>query len=194
MEELKSFLILAGMLVTDPRTVVLFVLLVVAAVIDVRSYRIPNWLTCSGAAFGLVYSTFVPFWPHHAFLWSLEGYGLGLGLLFPMWMLRILGAGDVKLMAMCGALLGVDALLVALAGSLIAGGLFAVAFSLRRGQLRRMLGNVLHVVQVTGAAGMAGVPGAAALSGFESVGKLPYSVAIAAGTIVTVVARHFGYL
>ena len=59
--ELGAFFALAIMLVTDPRNVALFVLLVAAAVADVRHQRIPNRLTLGGLAFGLAYSTVEPF-------------------------------------------------------------------------------------------------------------------------------------
>src|SRR4051812_2974354 len=57
MQELQSLLQLLAMLATDPRTGVLFVLLIIASVTDYRTYRIPNWLTLSGIAFGLIYNT-----------------------------------------------------------------------------------------------------------------------------------------
>jgi prepilin peptidase CpaA len=194
MSEFSAFLDLVRMLVTDPRTVVLFTLLVVAAVIDVRLQRIPNWLTLSGLAFGLAYSAFVPFWGKHGILWALGGAGIGFGVLFPMWLLRLLGAGDVKLMAMAGALLGVHAIPMALAGSLMAGGIFAILFSLRRGNLLTMLANVMRIMHLGGIAVAAGVPVRIAAVGWLSVGKLPFAVPIAAGTITTVVAAHFGFL
>jgi len=194
MSELNAFLELAGMLVTDPRTVVLFSLLVAAAAIDVRHERIPNWLTLAGLGFGLVYSTFVPFWAKHGVLWSLGGAGIGFGALFPLWLMRVTGAGDVKLMAMTGALLGVHAIPMALLGSLIAGGLFAILFAVRHGQLRTMLANLVRMMHLGGIAVAAGGSLRFATTGWLSVGKVPFAVPIAAGTITTVVAVHFGFL
>ncbi|MBW8896892.1 MAG: prepilin peptidase [Massilia sp.] len=194
MNEQDAFLELTRMLVTDPRTVVLFTLLIVAAVSDVRHQRIPNWLTLSGLAFGLLYSAFVPFWGHHGFLWALAGAGVGFGVLFPMWLLRLTGAGDVKLMAMTGALLGLQGMWPALVGSIVAGGLFALLLSLWRGKLGTMLGNVgrmLHLGSVALAAGIAVNP---ATTGWQSVGRLPFGLPIAVGTIVTVIANQFGFL
>ena len=104
--EFKALLELVGMLLTDPRIAVLFTLLIFAAVIF-RSYRIPNWLTASGTAFALVYSIAAPGSGHTGFLWAIEGMLLGFLVLLPFYLLKIMGAGDVKLMAMTGAFLGV---------------------------------------------------------------------------------------
>jgi prepilin peptidase CpaA len=194
MNELQAFLELASMLATDPRNVVLFTLLVTAAVIDVRKHRIPNWLTVSGLVFGLGYSAFIPFYMQHGFLFSLGGAAIGFGILFPMWLLRVLGAGDVKLMAMVGALLGAQTVWLALVGSLVAGGLCAVLVSLWHGKLGAMLSNVGRIVHMGTVAVSAGVPLHTATVGWKSTGKLPFGLPIAAGTITTVVASHFGFL
>ncbi|PQP02230.1 prepilin peptidase [Massilia phosphatilytica] len=194
MSEQQAFFELVVMLATDPRTMVLFTLLVTAAAIDARRHRIPNWLTVAGLVLGLGYSAIVPFYLTHGFLWSLGGAAIGFGVLFPLWLLRILGAGDVKLMAMTGALLGADVIWTALAGSLVAGGLFAIVFSLWRGRLGAMLGNVGRIVHAGSIAVAAGVPMRQTARGWQSVGRLPFGLPIAAGTICTVVASHFGFL
>jgi len=194
MDELKAFLELTTMLVTDPRIVVLFCLLGYAVVSDVRSHRIPNRLVLAGLGFGFIYSAFVPFWGHHGFLWALGGAAIGFGVLFPLWLLRMMGAGDVKLMAMVGSLLGVDAVPAALAATLIAGAVFSVGFAARRGKLRQMLANVGRILRIGSFAVATGGPVSAAANGWESVGKMAFAVPIATGTVGAVLARHFGFL
>jgi prepilin peptidase CpaA len=68
MQEFYAFLELLAMLAFDPRVVVLFALLVIAAVSDYRTYRIPNWLTFGGSAFALVYKTVIAVSPGSAFM------------------------------------------------------------------------------------------------------------------------------
>ena len=194
MNERQAFFELAGMLATDPRIVVLFTLLATAAVIDVRRHRIPNWLTMSGLVFALAYSAFVPFYLKHGVLWSLGGAATGFGVLFPMWLLRIMGAGDVKLMAMAGGLLGAQEVWLALIGSIVAGGLFALLFSLWRGKLGTMLANVGRMIHLGSVALSAGIAVSPATTGWQSVGRLPFGVPIAVGTIFTVTATYFGFL
>ena len=192
--ELGAFFALAIMLVTDPRNVALFVLLVAAAVADVRHQRIPNRLTLGGLAFGLAYSTVEPFWGGHGFLWSLAGAGVGFAVLFPLWLLHLTGAGDVKLMAMAGSLLGMQAVQAALIATMIAGAVFAIGYSIKHGKLRQMLANVGRILRFNSVAVATGTPVSMAAGGWESVGKLAFAVPIALGTITTTVAAHFGFL
>lgn len=192
MDELKAFLELTLLLVTDPRTVALFGLLIVAAVIDVRRHRIPNWLTLSGLLFGLGYSIIEPFWRDHGFLWALGGAAIGFCVFFPLWLLRMMGAGDVKLMAMAGSLLGIHAVIPAVIGTLIVGGVFALGFAIRRSRLRDLFANIGRMLHLGGIAVLVGAPVRIAASGWESVGKLAFAVPIATGTIVTVTGKHFG--
>ncbi len=105
----------------------------IALLTDVRTRRIPNWLT--GAA--LLGGVAVNFW-----LYGVEGVGLALlgaalgGLaLFPFYLTRVLGAGDVKLLAGLGALIGPNAVIwVVLYGALV-GGLVSAIILARRGRL-----------------------------------------------------------
>ena len=61
MQDLDALFQLLAMLVTEPRTAVLFVLLVIASISDYRTYKIPNWLTAGGIVFALIYNTEFPF-------------------------------------------------------------------------------------------------------------------------------------
>lgn len=192
MDEFGAFLELLGMLFTDPRTGVLLVLLAAAAVFDYRTYRIPNWLTGGGIVFALVYNTAVPPSMHADWTFAPAGMLLGFAALLPMYAIRAMGAGDVKLMAMAGAFLGFAGALYALLFSLIAGGIAALAYSLRKRALGRMLGNTREVLRGMLWSSVAGSgprlqPGAA-----PSVGKLAYGISIAAGTATYVIARQFG--
>ena len=81
---------------------VLIVGLAAAVVIDVRTRRIPNWLTgaIGGAGFGIAFGGGA-LTPAHAAL----GMLVGLGLMLPGHLLGGGGAGDVKLMAAVGTVM-----------------------------------------------------------------------------------------
>jgi prepilin peptidase CpaA len=185
MFELSALPALPARLLASPAHLLLALLLITAAVIDVRTYRIPNWLTMGGAVLGLLINAFGS---QIGLLNALGGLGLGLVLLLPLWAVRVLGAGDVKLMAMVGAFLGVPEILGALVFSLIAGGLAAAGFALSRRKGLQMLRNVQETVVtsvLTVAAGHA-----PSLSTMPSIGKLPYAIGICAGCIAWLIYHH----
>jgi prepilin peptidase CpaA len=94
--------------------ILLGVLVAVAAYYDIRYRRIPNWLVLAGLIVGIVWNAFAGAFSGTALsggIWSGllragEGLGLGFALLFPFYLIRALGAGDVKLMAAIGAIAG----------------------------------------------------------------------------------------
>jgi prepilin peptidase CpaA len=191
MAELRSFFELLGMLVTDPRTGVLLGLLVAAALSDYRSFRIPNWITGGGIVFALVYNSAVPPVWHAGWTWAPAGMLLGLGALLPMYAIRAMGAGDVKLMAMVGAFLGPQGTAGALLFCVVTGGIAAFAYALHKRVLGRMVANAGGV--------MRGMLWSAVASGnprlqpgtMQSVGKLAYGISIAVGTTSYLVAQQF---
>ena len=75
--------------------------LVVAAWIDGKELRVPNWLTFSFIATGWIYSGFA--FGLEGLGWSLTGTVVGLALLLPAYAIGGMGAGDVKLLAGIGA-------------------------------------------------------------------------------------------
>src|ERR1700686_1387531 len=84
---------------------VLIVLLLAAAVFDVAYRRIPNWLTVTGVLLGVALNAIIgP--PEAGLLFSLAGLAVGFGVYAALYALRAMGAGDVKLMAAVGALVG----------------------------------------------------------------------------------------
>lgn len=179
---------LLSKLLASQRDVLLIALLVAAAVIDWRTYRIPNWLTVGGMLAGLLYNTIsAPSWPG-GLLAALAGLGAGLIVLLPLYALRVMGAGDVKLMAAVGAFLGWPEILFAMVFSLIAGGAAALAFAVHRRALRRMASNVVDIVRFMVFAAEAGFRHHP-MAGRTSIGKLPYGCSIAAGTIAWLAAR-----
>ncbi|MDM5176204.1 A24 family peptidase [Massilia sp. DJPM01] len=191
MDETASFFELLGMLVSNPRTGVLLALLVAAAVCDYRSFRIPNLITGGGILFALVYNTIVPPYWHAGWSWAPAGMLLGFGAMLPLYAIGVMGAGDVKLMAMVGAFLGLDATLYALLFCIITAGIAALAFGLRKRVMGRMLANAggaLHAMLWSAIA--CGKPQLAP-GAMPSVGKLAYGISIAFGTTSYLVAQQF---
>ena len=193
-KEIQALLSLLWMLASDPRMLTLFALLVVASISDCRSYRIPNWLTFGGALFALLSGMVMARTPGAGAVQALSGLALGFVLLLPGYALGVMGAGDVKLMAMVGAFLGAAATFQALLLSFIASGVLALAFAIYHRKLLRMLGNLKNAAQGMVMTGMAGVATTPATDRRQSVGKLPFALCIGAGTLFQVTAAQLGYL
>ena len=149
--------------------------LAAAVVTDVRTRRIPNWLTGSitGAGFGLAFGGGVVT-PAQAAL----GLLTGLLLMMPGHLIGATGAGDVKLMAAVGTMLGPDLTFRAFLYSAVAGGVFALAVATRRGILATTLQDAGRLV--TSPAG--------ARQAIESPARgnrFAYGPAIATGTLIS---------
>ena len=89
--------------------VVLLTLVLCAALFDARYRRIPNWLTVSGVLTGVALNSFLYYPGPAGFFFALKGLGLGFGVYFVLHLLRAMGAGDVKLAAALGCLVGLGA-------------------------------------------------------------------------------------
>ncbi len=95
----------------------------IAAVVDFRTYRIPNWLTGPAILAGITLNTVTMQFPGLVF--SLEGAAVGLSMFVVLYVCGWMGAGDVKLFAAVGSFLGPSqtisaALIIALVGGLLA--------------------------------------------------------------------------
>jgi prepilin peptidase CpaA len=149
-------------------------ILVVAAIGDVRTRRIPNRLVGFLALAGIVYSVLrLPVLP--GMLQAGGGLLAGLACWLPFYALGWLGAGDVKLYAAAGAWLGpARAAEGALAGALFGAILSLIWMMKSQGmkQTAQTLGMAAATPEVL-----------ASSSGSEQRSTLPYGVAIAFGAI-----------
>lgn len=120
------------------------VVVLIAAVIDAREHRIPNWLVGPYLLIGL------------ALRWIMEGpVGLWEGLAavslallatLPIYLLGGLGMGDCKLLAAVGAWFGLYQMVYVLFGTALAGGIFALLYVSRTGQFGRAMRSTASVV------------------------------------------------
>jgi prepilin peptidase CpaA len=158
-----------------------------AGVLDWRFRKIPNWLTVSGAALGIVVNTILFRWP--GLKAALLGMLLGLGLLLPFVLLRSLGAGDWKLVGALGACLGPHPLLAVLFGAVLVAGAMALAVIIWKGRLKRTL---LNMARLVAAMFSLRTPGAeVSLDNPEST-KIPFGVAVAVAVVLYGIAAATG--
>ncbi len=163
---------------------VLMAFLIAAAWMDIRSNRIPNTLVVAAALVGVAFSL-TP-----TGIGSRDmamGLVTGFALLLPCYALGIMGAGDVKLLAMAGTFLGVKATLLAGVATFAAGGILAIGYGLKSGVLVQALRNVWAFAR---SAAMHLASGNAPRIGDMPVTRvrLPYAVAVAVGVLVSQLA------
>ena len=169
---------------------VLCALLALAVWNDLRTRRIPNALVFGGAVLGVLLNSAMPAgdglfiqpFGGIGMLMSLAGLAVGLGLLLPMYAMRALGAGDVKLMAMLGAFVGPWTVAGITLLTLLAGGVLALAVAGYNGRLKVMVGNTWQMLKYSMLRSLAGEVAKVEAPAAPS-GRLPYAVAIAAGAL-----------
>jgi prepilin peptidase CpaA len=171
--------------------VVLMIIVLAAAVYDVRYRRIPNWITVSGAALGLALNSFL-YRGAPGLLFAFKGLVLGFGLYFVLYALHAMGAGDVKLMGATGALVGWQDWVGIFLLTAAIGGIMAVIVTLARGRVQKTLSN-LHFLLGEMKQGRAAYLTREELDvkNPKSVG-LPHGAVIAVGTIFYLaISAHF---
>jgi len=158
-----------------------------AALLDWRSRRIPNWLTVPGLLSGVLIHALIGGW--HGTLFALKGAGLALLILLPLVIMRALGAGDWKLMVAVGAFVGPVMFLFVLLGSIFASGIMAVVQVLRMGRVTETLRNMVTLVRGFFSFGLKKNPEISLDN--PRLLKLPFGVAVAAATLVCFYAANF---
>lgn len=154
-------------------------LLLLAAWSDVRTLRIPNVISLGGAVLGLGAGAAMHGWQGAAL--AAAGWSAGLAVMLPLYALRTMGAGDIKLVAMTGAFFGFPSVFGAVLSVLIAGGVFALLVSAARGRLAETFGNVSLLALRSLTPGSMESP-RQAVAEIPVSGHLPYAVPILAGT------------
>jgi prepilin peptidase CpaA len=130
-------------------TVLLLFLTATAAVTDVIYHKIYNWTTYPGIILALVVNYLQNGWDgdYPSLADSLKGLALCGGLMLVSFVLFNVGGGDLKLLAMVGAFLGLEKGLEALLWTFVLGAAAGVAVLIWRvGFFRLVAGAVRHVL------------------------------------------------
>ncbi len=159
-------------------------LLVIAAIVDIRSRRIPNWLVLPFLAAGVVATT-----ASHGLTGlrqSLSGIALAVAVTGVLCWLRGMGMGDLKLCAAVGAWIGPAQLGTALVATGIAGGLLALIWAACHGSLNESLDGSGDLVRGFWTRGVRPHPSLVLENPVART--MPYAPAIAIGTIFSFLA------
>ena len=145
------------------------------AAVDLRTRRVPNWLTLAitGVGISLAAGHLTPV----TVAGALGGFAVGLLLMLPGHIVGATGAGDVKLFAALGALMGPTSIGVAFVYTAILGGVLALLVAIHRGRLQDTLQETATLVMTGGA-------NVAQIERPTTDNRFAYAPAIAVGTIV----------
>jgi prepilin peptidase CpaA len=122
----------------------LIVFVVLSGAFDLRTRKIPNWLTASGILAGLGLHLSID--GIHGLTRALLGMGLAVLVYIPLYVLKGMGAGDVKLMAGVGAICGPAIWLHVFLVTALIGGAIALVFVMAKSRLKSTLANLLSIV------------------------------------------------
>jgi prepilin peptidase CpaA len=173
-----------GSLSIEVKTLLLLVFLAIAAKLDITSRRIPNQLVLAGLAASFILQ--INFNGFEGFKAWGAGLLVGFGLLLPLYLLHVMGAGDVKLMAMVGSYIGPFFVLGATLATLLVGGILAIFMAIYSGTLMQTLKKICTMLTLFIHKTLAG--GDVQLDApVFSADSLPYAVAIALGTLIQLI-------
>jgi prepilin peptidase CpaA len=153
----------------------------VGSVFDVKSRRIPNFVTMPAFLFGVALHLALGGW--RQLLSSLAAGLICAAVFLVFYIAGGMGAGDVKLILAVGCIAGLSHVAYLLVLTALSGGVMAIVWAVARGQLQQTIMNVGELASHHRHAGLQPHPdlnlkNAATL-------RLPYALAIAGGSILT---------
>jgi prepilin peptidase CpaA len=154
---------------------------IVAAIFDIRTRRIPNWLVFSLLPSGIIVSTITSGWS--GLTRSVSGALLASLLMGLLYLLGGMGMGDVKLCAGVGAWIGPHQLLFALVFMGLAGALMAFVWAICGGFLAEMLSGAGDLILGFRKRGFR--PHDSLVLENSGTRKMPYAPAIAVGAMLS---------
>ena len=149
--------------------------LLVATVVDIRTRRIPNALTATmaGAGIGFAAAGISGVTLSSAAI----GFFVGLALMLPGHALGATGAGDVKLMAAVGSIVGPLGVVNAFLFTAVAGGVLALIVAVRRRRFTATLAGTARMIA-------APTDARREVQAAQASSRFAYGPAIAVGTIL----------
>jgi prepilin peptidase CpaA len=167
----------------------LSLILILAAVQDLRFQKIPNLLTYPTMGMGVLYHSVTS--GFDGFSFAATGLAAGIGLLLVPYVMGGMGAGDAKLMGAVGAVVGAKGAFIAFLYSAVIGGIYAFLLILVRRQFLRSLIEKHTTTLKTLVFTQQYIP--IPVSNKEKQPKLCYGIAIAIGTLLYMSLKLSGY-
>ena len=165
----------------------LLLILILSVATDLLKRKISNKLIIIGMLLSLTSQLILP--NGQGFEMWIVGVLLGFCCFFPLYFFRGMAAGDVKLMMVVGGFLGFPLTLTAALLSFVAGGVMAMVIVLAKGQFKQVIHNIKTIltplfIRITSGVDINDGLSDKANERRMSVGRMPYALAIAVGTLL----------
>ncbi|MFD2630917.1 prepilin peptidase [Oceanobacillus kapialis] len=123
----------------------LFIIIIVAFIWDIKQNKIPNWLTAGSTLLGVICHLIGD--GINGLLFAFFGIIAGGGVCLLLYAFKAIGAGDVKLFASIGAFTGVENVLYILMYSIVFGGIIGIFLLVStRTNLHVLINNLIALI------------------------------------------------
>jgi len=182
---------------------ILLLLLLAICISDFRARRIPNRLVLTGLVTALTWQSLGPggaglFHPEASGALgaasALAGAAVAVAGFLLLYLMRTMGAGDVKLMAMLGAFFGLQALPTLVLTVFVAGGVLAALRLFFNSARRRAVCANLRLILFGRLAALGGGVGPQFDPRTDSADRLPFALAIAGGALLLAALQLTGVI
>ncbi len=160
------------------KTVALIVVLSLALFYDVTEHKIKNRITLPGALIGVALNGAEHGWV--GVLAGLQGWILPVIMLGVLYYINVMGAGDIKLFAAIGGIMGVPFVMNSIVFSIYVGGGIALIILIRRRQLLQKIKKIYQYITV--AFYLQRLPLYNCKG--DTTGKFPFALAIIPGSLL----------
>lgn len=123
----------------------LFILITLALISDIKTYKIKNVIVLSFIIMGLVTNFYLN--GITGLISSLWGVIVPVLLLIILYFLRMLGAGDIKLFSAIGAIMGIEFVVYTITYSFVCGGVIALIIMLVRKNAKERLQHLFYYIK-----------------------------------------------
>ena len=184
------------------KSIIIIVLLSIAVINDLKTRKIPNRLTVPFALIGLGFNALIDF--PSGILTGVFGFVVGFLIFLLPYMMKGMGAGDVKLMAAIGAITDWRTIVYVALFTSVLGGIVSLLSRARTGDIGLTLKRTGKLIlfyffslmeKITSLPTMTYRKDKYRLKMTDSkVDYIPYAIAIAGGCVVTIVLSRLGLI
>ena len=124
---------------------VLICILIAALVCDFRTYKIPNQMIIAGGFAGLIYRFIVN--SYMGIVQWLIGTVSMIGILYLLYCISVMGAGDIKLLGIISGFLGLKRGIVVTVFTLVTAAVIAIILLIKRQNFRHRMAYLINFLQ-----------------------------------------------